>query len=153
MIAYFCYKGALVNAVFLVSVCLGILIEAIERLFEQKHIHEPKLLLLVGCIGLAINLLGLFIFGHSHSHNLPAIPNEDSDDEECDESLKLIITESKIDTANANDEDGKPEVPSEIAIKQPNKKDSDKIKKKKKPTKCHILCKIFALFSLLNSNV
>jgi zinc transporter 1 len=57
-------------------------IEAVERLFEVKEIHDPRLLLIVGFIGLFINLVGLVIFGHAHSHNMPAVIVEDSDSEE-----------------------------------------------------------------------
>ncbi|CAF0718100.1 unnamed protein product [Brachionus calyciflorus] len=60
--------GGLINSVFLVSVCLGMFVEAIERFFEPKQIEDPKLMLIVGSIGLGINLVGLFIFGHAHSH-------------------------------------------------------------------------------------
>lgn len=61
------------------------MVEAVERLIEQKEIHNPNLLLIVGLIGLTINLIGLFIFGHAHSHNLPAIPSDsDSEDEHSD---------------------------------------------------------------------
>jgi zinc transporter 1 len=77
--------------VFLVSLCLGIVIEAIERLFEVKEIHDPRLLLIVGFIGLFINLVGLVIFGHAHSHNIPAVIAEDSDDEEDSDSEESEI--------------------------------------------------------------
>ncbi len=141
----------MINAVFLVSVCLGILIEAIERLFEKKHIHDPKLLLLVGCIGLAINLVGLFIFGHSHSHNLPSVVDEDDeDDDDCEERLKLIIAETSLSKADNQLKGGEealvPNCSIEVVTRKPcsdnsDKKDSEKNKKKKKTAKCHILCK------------
>lgn len=86
--------GGLINSVFLVSLCIGILIEAIERLIETREIQEPKLVLLVGSIGLAINLVGLFIFGHAHSHSLPSVPDDDdvSDD---DVEVEEFISENK----------------------------------------------------------
>ncbi|KAK2153523.1 hypothetical protein LSH36_294g03012 [Paralvinella palmiformis] len=61
--------GALVNAVFLIALCFTILMEALQRLVRVDPIEEPDLLLIVGGIGLAINLIGLVLFGHhSHSH-------------------------------------------------------------------------------------
>lgn len=60
------------------------MVEAVERLIEQREINEPKLLFIVGFIGLTINVIGLFIFGHAHSHNLPSIPNEDDSDSDSD---------------------------------------------------------------------
>jgi zinc transporter 1 len=70
-------------------------VEAVERLIEQKEIHNPNLLLIVGFIGLTINLIGLFIFGHAHSHNLPAIPS-DSDSEDDHSDGKNTDTSIKI---------------------------------------------------------
>lgn len=84
--------GALINSVFLVSLCLGIIIEAVERLIEEKEIKDPKLLLIVGAIGLSVNIVGLFIFGHAHSHNLPVAIDED---ESSDESEELIEENKK----------------------------------------------------------
>ncbi|KAI0242527.1 Zinc/cadmium resistance protein [Lamellibrachia satsuma] len=61
--------GALVNAVFLIALCFTIFIEALQRLFHDEHIKDPKLMLIVGGLGLFINLIGLGLFsGHGHSH-------------------------------------------------------------------------------------
>ncbi len=63
--------GALVNGVFLVALCLSIFLEAIQRFVEPQVVTNPKLVLIVGCMGLASNILGLLLFhdhGHSHGH-------------------------------------------------------------------------------------
>lgn len=65
--------GSLINAVFLLSLCLSIVIESIKRFFEPQNLQQINLILIVGTIGLAINIFGLFIFGqlgghHLHSH-------------------------------------------------------------------------------------
>ncbi|KAF2789246.1 zinc/cadmium resistance protein-like protein [Melanomma pulvis-pyrius CBS 109.77] len=61
--------GALVNGVFLVALCLSIFLEAIQRFVEPQQVSNPKLVLIVGCFGLASNILGLFLFhDHGHSH-------------------------------------------------------------------------------------
>ncbi|KAH6637958.1 zinc/cadmium resistance protein-like protein [Boeremia exigua] len=70
--------GALVNGVFLVALCLSIFLEAIQRFVEPQEVSQPKLVLLVGSLGLASNLIGLVLFhdvghshgpgGHSHDH-------------------------------------------------------------------------------------
>lgn len=58
--------GALVNAVFLVAICFSITIEACKRFIEMEPIHEPKLLVIVGVIGLLINVVGLvLLYGKS----------------------------------------------------------------------------------------
>lgn len=54
---------------FLVALCVTILLEAIQRLFEPQTVSNPKLVLIVGCCGLGSNILGLFLFHeHGHSH-------------------------------------------------------------------------------------
>ncbi|KAI7284332.1 zinc/cadmium resistance protein [Hortaea werneckii] len=59
--------GALVNGVFLVALCVTIFLDAIQRFVEPQEVSNPKLVLIVGCLGLASNILGLFLF-HDHSH-------------------------------------------------------------------------------------
>ncbi|KAL0273378.1 UNVERIFIED_CONTAM: hypothetical protein PYX00_006059 [Menopon gallinae] len=62
--------GALVNAVFLVALCFSILVEACKRFIEMEEIHEPELIVVVGGVGLLVNVIGLLLFhehGHSHS--------------------------------------------------------------------------------------
>lgn len=54
--------GALVNAVFLVALCFSITLEAFKRFIEVQKIHDPKLLVVVGAIGLFVNLIGLLLF-------------------------------------------------------------------------------------------
>lgn len=64
--------GALINAVFLIALCFTIVIEAIQRLISPPEILNPVLVLVVGCLGLASNLVGLVLFhdhGHSHGHS------------------------------------------------------------------------------------
>lgn len=54
--------GALVNAVFLVALCFSITVEACKRFIEVERIHDPELLVVVGGIGLLVNVIGLFLF-------------------------------------------------------------------------------------------
>jgi zinc transporter 1 len=63
--------GALVNGVFLVALCFSIMLEAIQRFFDPPEISNPKWILIIGSAGLAMNILGLFLFhdhGHAHKH-------------------------------------------------------------------------------------
>ncbi|KAL8609544.1 hypothetical protein ACOMHN_000600 [Nucella lapillus] len=65
--------GALVNAVFLLALCFSILVESLKRLVTVEEIERPILLLAVGVAGLAINVVGLFLFhnhAHGHSHGV-----------------------------------------------------------------------------------
>lgn len=71
--------GALANGVFLIALCLSIFLEAINRFVDPQVVNNPKLMLIVGCLGLGSNLLGLVLFhdhghshgGHGHSHGGP----------------------------------------------------------------------------------
>lgn len=54
--------GALVNAVFLVALCFGITVEACKRFIEVEEIHEAKLLVAIGALGLLVNVIGLCLF-------------------------------------------------------------------------------------------
>ena len=62
------------NSVFLLALCFSITVEAINRFVEPKVIQNVNLMIIVGSVGLVINLLGLAVFGihdheHGHSHN------------------------------------------------------------------------------------
>ncbi|XP_065581156.1 proton-coupled zinc antiporter SLC30A1-like [Artemia franciscana] len=83
--------GALINSVFLIALCFSILVESVKRFLEVEEVHDPELLLVVGTIGLLINVVGLFLFhdhGHSHGHGhghshltqLAAIDNNENDE-------------------------------------------------------------------------
>lgn len=68
--------GALVNAVFLVALCFSIFVESMKRVVIAEEVDNPILVLIVGSIGLVVNIIGLFLFhqhghshgGHGHSH-------------------------------------------------------------------------------------
>ncbi|XP_048084467.1 LOW QUALITY PROTEIN: zinc transporter 10 [Alosa alosa] len=54
--------GALANAVFLAALCFSVSVEAMKRLARPEAIDDPKLVLVVGALGLAVNIVGLLIF-------------------------------------------------------------------------------------------
>ncbi|RVE48973.1 hypothetical protein evm_006435 [Chilo suppressalis] len=69
--------GALVNAVFLVALCFSITVEAVKRFIEIEMIHDARLLVAVGTLGLILNIVGLFLFhehGSSHGHSHGGVP-------------------------------------------------------------------------------
>ncbi|EGN93954.1 hypothetical protein SERLA73DRAFT_97348 [Serpula lacrymans var. lacrymans S7.3] len=62
--------AALVNGVFLLALCFSIFMEAIQRFFVTPEISNPRLVVFVGSLGLASNIVGLFLFHeHDHSHD------------------------------------------------------------------------------------
>ncbi|KAI8947205.1 cation efflux protein [Xylaria longipes] len=61
--------GAFFNAVFLIALCISIILEALTRFVEPQEVSNPKLILIVGCCGLASNLVGFVVLGgHGHDH-------------------------------------------------------------------------------------
>ncbi|XP_029114452.1 calcium/manganese antiporter SLC30A10 [Scleropages formosus] len=54
--------GALANAVFLSALCFSVSVQSINRLAVPEPISEPELVLVVGALGLLVNIVGLLIF-------------------------------------------------------------------------------------------
>ncbi|KAF8424489.1 cation efflux protein [Tirmania nivea] len=62
--------GALINGVFLLALCLSIFLEAIQRFFSPPFISNPVLILIVGSLGLASNIVGIALFhDHGRTHD------------------------------------------------------------------------------------
>ena len=59
--------GALVNAVFLLALCVIIILEAVQKMIQPEAVGQPKIVAIVGGIGLLMNLLGLLMFGNDSS--------------------------------------------------------------------------------------
>jgi len=63
--------GAFFNGVFLLALGVSILLQSIERFVALQHVENPKLVLIVGCIGLTLNIISAS-FLHEHEHEPPA---------------------------------------------------------------------------------
>ncbi|GMR60524.1 hypothetical protein PMAYCL1PPCAC_30719, partial [Pristionchus mayeri] len=66
--------GALINGVWLLTMCYTIALESIGRIAVPRGVDHPGQVLIVGTIGLIINLIGIWVFhragmGHGHSHD------------------------------------------------------------------------------------
>ena len=69
--------GGLINSVFLLALCFMIFLEVVEKVLDmwREGLANPVLendidtVLIVAGLGLAVNLIGLFLFGHSHDHS------------------------------------------------------------------------------------
>ena len=54
--------------------------ESLKRFYSPEEIHDPQMILIVGALGLLVNLVGLLLFaehghshgGHGHSHGKPS---------------------------------------------------------------------------------
>ncbi|KAF4983065.1 hypothetical protein FZEAL_1433 [Fusarium zealandicum] len=61
--------GAFFNGVFLLALGVSILVQAVERFTDLTHVQDPHLVLIVGCVGLALNVLVMsFLHEHAHEH-------------------------------------------------------------------------------------
>ncbi|KAM4770861.1 calcium/manganese antiporter SLC30A10 [Rhinophrynus dorsalis] len=54
--------GALSNAVFLTALCFTILVDSLLRLAQPQRIDNVELVLIVGALGLLVNIIGLLVF-------------------------------------------------------------------------------------------
>ena len=59
--------GAFFNGSFLLALGLSIALQSVERFISLKPIDNPKLVLIVGCIGLGFNIISA-AFLHEHDH-------------------------------------------------------------------------------------
>jgi solute carrier family 30 (zinc transporter), member 5/7 len=64
--------GGFVNGILLLFIALYVTVESIQRIIDPPEIDGPYLLL-VSCIGLVVNIIGILFFhdshGHSHTHS------------------------------------------------------------------------------------
>ncbi|KAH8724436.1 cation efflux protein/ zinc transporter-like protein [Phaeosphaeriaceae sp. PMI808] len=61
--------GAFFNGAFLLALGLSIGLQSIERFISIEHVSNPKLVLIVGAVGLTLNLISaLFLHEHDHDH-------------------------------------------------------------------------------------
>lgn len=59
--------GAFFNGVFLLALGLSIFLQSIERFIDVREVENPKIVLIVGSVGLALNLIsGIFLHEHDH---------------------------------------------------------------------------------------
>lgn len=49
--------GAFFNGAFLLALGISILLQSIERFISLKEIEEVKLMLIMGCVGLGLNII------------------------------------------------------------------------------------------------
>ncbi|EFX05457.1 cation efflux family protein [Grosmannia clavigera kw1407] len=61
--------GAFFNGVFLLALGISIFLQSIERFVALQHVNNPKLVLIMGCVGLSLNIISAaFLHEHSHDH-------------------------------------------------------------------------------------
>lgn len=61
----------LIQEVFLLSISLGIIVDAVNHLLNPRHIHDPQLMIVLGIAGIFVGAIGmLFFWGYHHDHNI-----------------------------------------------------------------------------------
>lgn len=61
----------LIQEVFLLSISLGIIVDAINHLVNPTHIHDPRLMIVLGLLGAFVGILGMIMFwGYHHDHDI-----------------------------------------------------------------------------------
>ncbi|KAL0246413.1 hypothetical protein GEMRC1_007625 [Eukaryota sp. GEM-RC1] len=62
--------GGLINGVLLLIIVVYIFFEGIHRMIELEQVENPLVMTITSAIGLCLNLIGLWLFGHDHhSHD------------------------------------------------------------------------------------
>ncbi|KAF1994271.1 cation efflux family protein [Amniculicola lignicola CBS 123094] len=59
--------GAFFNGAFLLALGLSIGLQSIERFISIQKVENPKIVLIVGCVGLTLNIISV-LFLHAHTH-------------------------------------------------------------------------------------
>ncbi|KAF7717302.1 Cation efflux family protein [Penicillium ucsense] len=112
--------GAFFNGVLLFGLGLSVFLQSIERFIDMKEIENPKLVLIMGCVGFTLNLVSVvFLHDHSHSHHGHAHSHDDTQQTEKTHCHDHQDHHSTI----TNPQSGKPSTPitsSEASKASPN---------------------------------
>ncbi|CAF3622432.1 unnamed protein product [Adineta steineri] len=61
----------LIQEVFLLSVSLGIIVDAVNHLVNPMHVLDPSLMIILGGSGIVVGILGMLMFwGYHHDHDI-----------------------------------------------------------------------------------
>lgn len=55
------HLGAFFNGVFLLALALSVFLQSIERFIHLEEVHEPILVLIVGAVGLTLNIISALV--------------------------------------------------------------------------------------------
>ncbi|KAI1470574.1 putative cation diffusion facilitator family metal ion transporter [Daldinia caldariorum] len=109
--------GAFFNGVFLLALGVSIFLQSIERFIRVEHVENPKLVLIMGCVGLALNIISATLLhehhghdhgGHSHSHS-PIEDDEHTESHKHDHNHNhdnVEIGRQSVEGSGGNDRDG-----------------------------------------------
>jgi len=72
--------GAFFNGVFLLALGISIFLQSVERFITLQRVENPKLVLIMGCVGLSLNVISA-VFLHEHDHEAGQDQPSDEDNE------------------------------------------------------------------------
>ncbi|KAH8635052.1 hypothetical protein IG631_10453 [Alternaria alternata] len=70
--------GAFFNGSFLFALGISIALQSIERFISIERVQNPKLVLIIGCVGLFLNIISA-LFLHEHDHDHGSVGNSDEE--------------------------------------------------------------------------
>ncbi|CAN9460835.1 unnamed protein product [Alternaria alternata] len=71
--------GAFFNGSFLFALGISTALQSIERFISIERVQNPKLVLIIGCVGLFLNIISaLFLHEHDHDHGSAGNSDEES---------------------------------------------------------------------------
>ncbi|KAM5163295.1 calcium/manganese antiporter SLC30A10-like [Mantella aurantiaca] len=97
--------GALSNAVFLTALCFTILVDSVLRLAKPQKIDDPELVLIVGALGLGVNIVGLLVFQDYGACMRRCRKTKDPEDPRRSSGDQLKVTPYRADCQGAENED------------------------------------------------
>ncbi|NXC88914.1 ZNT10 protein, partial [Cercotrichas coryphoeus] len=89
--------GALSNAVFLTALCFTILVDSVLRLASPEPIDDAQLVLIVGTLGLAVNIVGLLVdvFSVCRTYTQHSVSSLNAGDSPNDQKSPEVGSEKK----------------------------------------------------------
>ncbi|KAL8671803.1 MAG: hypothetical protein Q9168_003709 [Polycauliona sp. 1 TL-2023] len=85
--------GAFFNGVFLVALGLSIFLQSIERFISVQHVKNPTLVLVMGCVGLTLNIISALFLHEHHHHDEPPPSAASIDDSSSTKSSTVSSVE------------------------------------------------------------
>ncbi|KAK6347812.1 hypothetical protein TWF718_005636 [Orbilia javanica] len=87
--------GAFFNGVFLLALSVSIFLQSIERFIAIEEVQNPKLILIVGCIGLTLNIISAF-FLHEHDEDVKNAINNSGENADATEPHRNSVQLAEI---------------------------------------------------------
>jgi zinc transporter 1 len=88
--------GAFFNGAFLLALGLSIALQSIERFIFIQRVENPKLVLIIGCVGLTLNLISaLFLHEHDHDHGHGPVGDVENASPTHAEHMHIVATPKK----------------------------------------------------------